>query len=208
MVLPDNRNSPPNPNRTRISDSEFRLRNLLKNAPQDLWLDTIRRTRGDAHNGLIYWMLSQPQCDFAVAAHAFYRSNPAHFVDNPQPLPARPGPDNLFAVVLFNWDTGSYRTHKLRVEAQDAHPRMIARLNQKLMVYMNGRNLPFRVPPEFQRPEGGQPVQVPAHLSPDDHPRIWSLYADLGLAVPDSPPGLKRKLSAAKGLLRKVGIAI
>ena len=94
MVLPDNRNAPPNPNRARISESEFRLRNLLKHAPQDLWLDTIRRTRGDAHNGLIYWMLSQPQCDFAVAAHAFYRRNPANQVDHPQPLPARPGPDN------------------------------------------------------------------------------------------------------------------
>ncbi len=203
MVLPDNRNGLPNPTRARISDSEFRLRNLLKRAPQDLWLDTIRRTRGDAHNGLIYWMLSQPQCDFAVAAHAFYRGNPANHVDNPQPLPARPGPDNLFAVVLFNWDTGSFRTHKLKAEAQDAHPRMIARLNQKLLVHQHG-NLPFRIPPEFQRPEGGQPLQVPAHLSPDDNPQIWALYADLGLQVPDDPPGFRRKIAKIRDVLRRL----
>ena len=205
MVLPDNRNAPPNPNRARISESEFRLRNLLKHAPQDLWLDTIRRTRGDAHNGLIYWMLSQPQCDFAIAAHAFYRSNPANYVDQPRPLPARPGPENLFAVVLFNWDTGSYRTHKLKVEAQDAHPRMIARLNQKLLVHAAG-GLPFRIPEELCQPTGGQPAQLPAHLDPDGNLGIWSLYADLGLAVPDSPPGFLRKIMRARKLLRKVGI--
>ena len=206
MVLPDNRNAPPNPNRARISESEFRLRNLLKNAPQDLWLDTIRRTRGDAHNGLIYWMLSQPQCDFAVAAHAFYRTNPSNFVDNPQPLPARPGPDNLFAVVLFNWDTGSYRSHDLKVTAKDAHPRMIARLNQKLLVYEKG-TLPFRIPRELQRPEGGQNLHVPTQLSPDENPAIWSLYADLGLDVPDSPPGFLRRLSRVRNLLKRVGIS-
>lgn len=206
MVLPDNRNGPPNPNRARISESEFRMRNLLKHAPQDLWLDTIRRTRGDAHNGLIYWMLSQPQCDLAVAAHAFYRSNPANYVDNPQPLPARPGPDNLFAVVLFNWDTGSFRNHKLLVETQDAHPRMIARLNQKLLVHAAGQ-LPFRVPAELQRPEGGQPMQVPSHLSPDHNPKVWSLFADLGLLVHDSPPGLMRKLAVFRNLFRRLNFA-
>ena len=206
MVLPDNRNAPPNPNRARISESEFRLRNLLKHAPQDLWLDTIRRTRGDAHNGLIYWMLSQPQCDFAVAAHAFYRSNPANQVDHPQPLPARPGPDNLFAVVLFNWDTGSYRSHKLKVQAQDAHPRMISRLNQKLLVHAAG-SLPFRIPNELCRPTGGQSALVPSHLDPDNNPEIWPLYADLGLAVPDSAPGFLRKIARARTLLRKVGLS-
>lgn len=205
MVLPDNRNAPPNPNRARISQSEFRLRNLLKHAPQDLWLDTIRRTRGDAHNGLIYWMLSQPQCDFAIAAHAFYRSNPVHYVENPQPLPARPGPDNIFGVVLFNWDTGSYRTHRLKVETQDVHPRMVTRLNQKLLVHAAG-HLPFRIPPELLRPEGGQPAQVPAYLSPDDSPHIWSLYADLGMQVPETPPGFRRHMALARALLRKIGI--
>jgi len=205
MALPDNRNAPPNPNRTRISDSAFRLRNLLKNAPQDLWLDTIRRARGDAHNGLIYWMLSQPQCDFAVAAHAFFRSDPAHHVDNAEPLPARPGPDNIFAVVLFNWDTGSFRNHRLRVETRDADPRMIRRLNQKLLVHEGG-NLPFRIPPELQNPKGGQPAQVPAYLCPDNTKHIWALYADVGLAVPDTPPGLPRALGRARGLLRKVGL--
>lgn len=205
MVLPDNRNAPPNPNRTRISESEFRLRNLLKHAPQDLWLDTIRRTRGDGHNGLVYWMLNQPQCDFAVAAHAFYRSNPADHVDNPKPLPARPGPDNLFAVVLFNWDTGSFRTHNLKVEAQDAHPRMIRRLNQKLMVLPKG-GLPFRVPQELAQPVGGTSASVPASFSPDDVNYVWSLYADLGLNVPDSPPGFQRSLAKAKNLMRSIGL--
>lgn len=202
-MLPDNRNGQPNPTRARISDSEFRLRNLLKRAPQDLWLETIRRTRGDAHNGLIYWMLSQPQCDFAVAAHAFYRSNPASHVENPQPLPPRPGPENLFAVVLFNWDTGSFRTHKIRIEAQDAHPRMIARLNQKLLAQPHG-SLPFRIPQEFQSPEGGTPRQIPAHLSPDDNLQIWSLYADLGLQVPHDPPGIKRKLAKTRDILLRL----
>ncbi|SFS19508.1 hypothetical protein [Yoonia litorea] len=188
-----------------MSDNDFRIRNLLKHAPQDLWLDTIRRARSDAHNGLIHWMLSQPQCDFAVAAHAFYRSNPAQHVDRPQPLPARPGPDNLFAVVLFNWDTGSFRTHNLMVEAQDAHPRMMSRLNQKLLVHATN-SLPFHIPTEFQRPQGGVPAQVPSQLSPDTDPRIWSLYADLGLNVPDQPPGLGRKLASAKNLIRKIGL--
>ncbi|WP_333711826.1 hypothetical protein [Yoonia sp.] len=202
MVPSANQNAPQNPNRARISDSEFQLRRLLKEAPQDLWLDTIRRTRGDAHNGLIYWMLSQPQCDFAVAAHAFYRTNPAQHVENPQPLPARPGPDNLFAVVLFNWDTGSFRNHKLRVEPQDAHPRLIARLNQKLLVH-EAAGLPFRIPPQLQRPKGGQTAQVPARFSPEDVRDIWSLYADLGLQVPDSPPGIRRTLEGVRGIIRK-----
>ena len=205
MVLPDNRDAQSNPARARISESELRLRNLLKGAPQDLWLDTIRRTRSDAHNRLVYWMLSQPQCDFAVAAHAFYRSNPAQFIDNPAPLPPRPGPENLFAVVLMNWDTGSFRTHNLRVEAQDAHPRMISRINQKLMVHAPG-SLPFRIPRELRQPKGGQPMALPGFLSPDEQRNLWSLYADLGLNVPDTPPGWRRRVAVAKGVMQKMGI--
>lgn len=206
MVLPDNRNAPPNPSRARISDSELRLRNLLKGAPQDLWLETIRRARSDAHNRLIYWMLSQPQCDFAVAAHAFYRSNPASFIDTPRPLPPRPGPENLFAVVLMNWDTGSFRTHNLRVEAKDAHPRMISRINQKLMVYPKG-SLPFHVPQKLRDPKGGQPLVLPNYLSPDDARDLWSLYADLGLHVHDNPPGLRRVIANTKDFLRRFKIS-
>ena len=83
MVSPDNQNAAPNPNRAKVSASEVKLRRILRDAPQDLWLETIRRTRSDAHNSLIYWMLSQPECDFAIAAHAFYRSNPAAQLDHP-----------------------------------------------------------------------------------------------------------------------------
>lgn len=206
MAFSDNQNAPPSPNRANVSESEVALRRALKGAPQDLWLDTIRRTRSDAQNGLIYWMLSQPECDFAIAVHAFYRSNPAIHLDNPRPLPPRPGPLNLFALVLLNWDTGSFRHHSLRVEPSDAHPRVIAQLNQKVLAYPRGA-LPFTIPKPFLNPEGGFPAQVPPYMSPDDSPHLWPHYADLGLRVHDTPPGMKRRVEWAKDLLRKVGLS-
>lgn len=205
MVSPDNQNAPPNTNRAKISDSEVVLRRVLRDAPQDLWLDTIRRTRSDAHNGLIYWMLSQPECDFAIAAHAFYRSNPVFHVDNPQPLTLRPGPAHIFALVLVNWDTGFFRTHNLKVEPVDVHPRILTRLNQKMLVHPRG-TLPFQIPKELLQPKGGVPAQVPSRLSPDDAPHLWPIYADLGLQVPDTAPGIQRRVDKAKDLLKKIGI--
>jgi len=203
MAFPDNQNTPPNPNRAKVSDSEVALRRALKGAPQDLWLDTIRRTRSDAQNGLIYWMLSQPECDFAIAVHAFYRSNPAVHLEDPKPLPPRPGPSNIFAQVLLNWDTGSFRTHYLKVEPIDAHPRVIARLNKQIAAYPRG-SLPFTIPNAFLNPDGGLPVQVPPHMSPDDSAHLWPHYADLGLRVPDTAPGMPRRIEWAKGIWNKV----
>ena len=198
-------NTPPLTIKTKTTESELSLRRVLKSSPQDLWLDTIRRTRGTDHDGLVYWMLNQTECDFAVAVHAFYRSNPAQFLDNPRPLPSRPGPSEIFALLLLNWDTGSYRTHRLQVAAIDADPRLIARINQKAMVHPRG-SLPFNVPPQFLNPVGGSPAQVPAHLSPDDARHLWPIYADLGLQVPKSPPGIRRTIARAKDVLQRIGL--
>jgi hypothetical protein len=181
--------------------SEAALHRVLKSAPQDLWLDTIRRTKGAEHDGLIFWMLNQPQCDFAIAVHAFYRSDPGMHLDIPRPLPARPGPSDLFAQVLLNWDTGYYRTHDLAIEKQDVDPRLLVRIGQKVMARPRG-SLPFNIPPRFLQPQGGRPAQVPPHLSPDDAKHLWPLYANLGLRVPPAAPGLKRKIAKVRDLLQ------
>lgn len=183
------------------SVSETALRHILGPAPQDLWLDTIRRAKGPEHDGLIFWMLNQTQCDFAVAVHAFYRSDPSQHLDLPRPLPARPGPADIFAQVLLNWDTGYYRTHKLAVQNQDVDPRQLVRINQKVMARRRG-SLPFSIPPRFLQPQGGEPAQVPAHLSPDDARHLWPLYADLGLRVPAAAPGLPRQVAKARDVLQ------
>ncbi len=206
MVSPDNQNAPPNPNRVKVSESEVALRRILRDAPQDLWLDTIRRTRSDAHNGLIYWMLSQPECDFAIAAHAFYRSNPVFHLENPKPLSLKPGPWDIFSLVLVNWDTGFFRTHNLRVEPVDVHPRVLARLNQKMLAHPRG-SLPFQIPKELLDPQGGTSLLVPPRLSPDEAKHLWPIYADLGLSVPDTAPGMPRRVERAKGLLKRMGIS-
>jgi len=204
MITSNNKNAPPRANRTKVSESEVKLRRLLRDAPQDLWLDTIRRTRSDAHNDLIYWMLNQPECDFAIAAHAFYRANPALQLENPKPLSVRPGSDNLFAVVLVNWDTGFFRGHTLKVEPVDAHPRVVARLNEKISLTPRSE-LPYTIPHKLLHPEGGEPAHLSPQLSPDEVPYLWALYADLGLRVPDTAPGIQRKVGKAKGLWKRVG---
>ena len=205
MVSPDNQNAAPNPNRAKVSDSEVKLRRILRDAPQDLWLDTIRRTRSDAHNGLIYWMLSQPECDFAIAAHAFYRSNPIAHLENPKALPLHPSAANMFALVLINWDTGFFRTHNLKVEAVDVHPRVLAGVQEKMLGFPRG-SLPFKIPQKLLSLEGGTTAHVPPTLSPDNVVNLWTIFADLGLHVPDTAPGMKRRLEQARGLLKKVGI--
>ena len=202
MFISDNVNAAPMSRRPKLSEGEIRLRRLLKRSPQDLWLDTLRRAHGPEHNSLVYWMLNQTECDFAIAAHAFYRSNPAYHLDNPKPLPQRPGPSQLFALVLLNWDTGSYRTHRIQLGAEDAEPRAIARLRQKMMAHPQG-SLPFKVPQRFLAPTGGAPMKVPPHLLPDEAPHLWSLYAELGLAVDEAPPGMARKIARAKSLFHR-----
>ncbi|WP_168769212.1 hypothetical protein [Yoonia maricola] len=180
----------------------MQLRRILKSAPQDLWLDTVRRTKGPEHDGLVYWMLSQTECDFAIAVHAFYRSDPAQYLDNPRPLPQRPGSSDLFALVLLNWDTGSYRTHRLQVDSSDAEPRIIARVRQKVMAHPQGA-LPFKIPQRFLEPAGGAPIKVPPHLLPNEAPHLWSLFAELGLDVDAAPPGFARKKAWVKSLFKK-----
>lgn len=182
------------------------LRRALKSSPQDVWLETLRRTRGPQHNSLVYWMLSQTECDFAVAVHAFYRSDPARYLDDPKPLPQRPGHADLFALILLNWDTGYYRTHRIQVDPVDADPRAIARTKQKLMVHSQGA-LPFKIPQRFLEPTGGAAIKVPAHLQPDQAPHLWPLFAELGLDVDAAPPGFARKIARAKAMFRKFKIS-
>ncbi|MEJ8562374.1 hypothetical protein QTO30_14830 [Yoonia sp. GPGPB17] len=178
------------------------LRRVLKSSPQDLWLDTLRRTRGPEHDTLVYWMLGQTECDFAIAVHAFYRSDPVLHLDDPKPLPLRPGPSDLFALVLLNWDTGSYRTHRVQVEPLDADPRAIARTKQKLMAHPQG-SLPFKIPQRFLEPTGGAPIKVPPHLQPNEVSHLWSIFSELGLQVDANPPGFVRRVARAKALFQR-----
>ncbi len=197
------RNANPKPKAdsdARQSTAEAALRRVLKTAPQDLWLDTIRRTRGQTHNQLIFWMLSQTECDFAVAVHAFYRSDPGYHLDNPKALSPRPGPDDIFDLALLNWDKGYYRAHKLQLGQRDIHHRTLARINQKAMARPRG-SLPFNIPARFLQPDGGAPLALPPHLNPDNAAHLWSLYNTLGLHVPSAAPGLSRRMAKAKNVL-------
>lgn len=203
MVNPEVINAQPVVNSPKPSENEIRLRRILKSSPQDLWLETLRRAQGTKHDGLIYWMLNQTECDFAVAVNAFYRSNPAQFLDMPRPLLQRPGPSDIFALVLLNWDTGSYRTHQLEVATIDVDSRLIARVRQKAMAHPHG-SLPFRIPQRFLEPTGGTPVKLPRHLMPDEAQHLWPLFRDLGLAVDAIPPGIGRKIMRARSLFRRI----
>lgn len=173
--------------------AEHAIRRVLKGAPQDLWLETIRRARYASHNSLISWMLQQPECDFAVAVHAFYRSNPAQHLDKPLPLPPQPDTDEIFARVLLLWDMGYFRHHELCIEEQDAPLRQIARLNQKVLARPR-EVLPFQIPQRFLQPTGGRPMQLASHLSPSEAHDLWVKYAQAGLDVPPVAPGISRKI--------------
>ena len=85
------------------------------------------------------------------------------------------------------------------------HPRVLARLNQKVLVHPRA-SLPFQIPKELLDPKGGVPAQVPTRQSPDNAPHLWPIYADLGLQVPDTAPGIQRRVDKAKDLLKKIGI--
>ncbi|WP_341368057.1 hypothetical protein [Yoonia sp. BS5-3] len=180
--------------------AETALQRVLKSAPQELWLDTIRRCKGPQHDGLISWMINQPQCDFAVAVHAFYRSDPGHYLDLPRPLPTAPEPSDIFAQLLINWDAGYYRDHQLAVDKRDIDPRQLVRINQKIAARPPG-SLPFSVPKRFLDPVGGAARLLPPSLSPDNARHLWPIYAQLGLQVPPSAPGIRRTLAALSARL-------
>ena len=179
------------------------LKRILKSAPQDLWLDTIRRADIKTHGELICWMLDQTECDFAVAVHGFYHSDPAYHLDNPKPLPPRSAPGQIFAQVLINWDKGYYRSQKLQVQMRDAHPRVIAKINQKSMARPRG-SLPFTIPARLLNPSGGEPLNLPPYMSPDDAAHLWPIYNALGLRVPAAAPGLPRRMAKARTIIDKI----
>ena len=190
------------PTNPKISDAEIILRRVLKSSPQALWLDTIRRTKRCTHTSLIQWMLNQTACDFAVAANAFYQSDPVGLLDNPKPLPQRPQANEILAQVLLNWDTGSYRSHTLMLEPVDVQPRAISRLNQKVMARPRG-SLPFMIPDRFLHPQGGTQMELPHYISPSDAHHLWPLYHELGMDVPCTPPGLKRRIARIKNFFQR-----
>lgn len=189
---------------TTDSDSALAaLKRILKSAPQDLWLDTIRRADIKGHGELICWMLDQTECDFAIAVHAFYHSDPAYHLDNPRPLPARSTPGQVFGQVLINWDKGYYRFHNLQIEMRDAHPRVIARINQKSMARPRG-SLPFTIPARLLDPTGGKALHLPSYMSPDDAAHLWPIYNALGLQVPATAPGLSRRMAKARAIIDRI----
>ena len=205
MLSPDSHSASHALEKSKISESEIILRRVLKSSPQSLWLDTIRRTRGPEHDTLVYWMLNQTECDFAVAVHAFYRSKPADHLDDPRPLPTRPGPSEIFALVLHNWDTGSYRTHRLKVENVDVNARTLTRVNQKAMARQRG-TMPFTIPSRLLQPIGGSVVPVPPYMLPSEASHLWPLYHDMGMRVPDTPPGIRRKLAKFIDFIKGFGL--
>lgn len=190
------------PTQTDEAEALAALQRILKSSPQELWLDTIRRTRIGRHDSLILWMLNQTECDFSVAANAFYHSNPAQYLDEPKPLQVLAQRRKIFAQVLLNWDKGYFRPHQFLVEPRDADPRDIAKLNQKAMARPRGSQ-PFVIPSRFLHPSGGERMVLPRHLSPKDAPHLWPIYTTLQLRVPASPPGLARSFAEATRAVRK-----
>ncbi|MEJ6405060.1 hypothetical protein [Yoonia sp. 2307UL14-13] len=188
---------------TRIGDADAALRRILRTAPQDLWLDTIRRADMTRHADLIHWMLNRTECDFAVAVHAFYHSDPVSHLTDPLPLPQRPDTTQHFATILRNWDTGFYRNHRLGLNDQDVDPRLIRRVNQKLLAWPRGA-LPFHVPPKFLDLTGGAPIDLPTHLDPNEARHLWQLYRTLGLRVRRSAPGLPRRFARVGKALGRI----
>lgn len=188
---------------TDLLQADTALRRILRSAPQDLWLDMLRRADTARHADLIHWMLNRTECDFAVALHAFYRSDPISHLTDPLPLPQRPEPTQHFATILRNWDTGFYRTHRLQLEAQDVDPRTVRRVNQKLMAWPRGA-LPFHIPAKFLDLTGGAPVALPPHLDPNEARHLWEIYRTLGLRVRRSAPGLSRRFARVGKALSKI----
>jgi hypothetical protein len=145
-------------------------------------------------------MLDQPECDFAIAVHAFYRSDPAQHLDAPSALPPHPSSDQVFARCLINWDTGYFRTHRLKVEECDAPLRQISRIHQKVIARQRA-SLPFRIPQRFLEPVGGELLQLSDNLNPENTKDLWIKYAHAQLDVPSAAPGLPRKFAA---IMRKL----
>lgn len=178
------------------------LQEILKDAPQDLWLMTAFRTQSAIHDPLIHWMLDQTQCDFSIALWAFYRSEPCQYLEDPVPLPTHPDHSQIFAQLLRNWDTGFYRTHELAV---DVDQRYRSRLKQKLLAWPRGA-LPFSVPSAFLESEGGRTIQLPAHYDPDTVPHIRAVFdaCDLRLAT----PGRLNATAVVRDLFRRLSSKI
>lgn len=192
------------PRNARHVRREDALKALLRVSPPDVWYDVLRRADPDTHGALILWMVNQKDCDFAVAVHAFLQSAPDYAVRRGLPLPAHPGPDQIWAAVIHNWHRGLYRSHEIACDAGDLQG--FARLLRAALDQRRPDTLSFPVPAPLLDLDGGRPVSVPASASPDQSFRVWHLYRALGLRVDPAPPGLRRVLAhALRGMEEHLG---
>lgn len=171
------------------------LKGVLDETPAEFWYEVIRRTHGSAHDDLILWMVRDKRCDFSVAAYALLTS------DLPSAL--RTGSTHssrlhIARTIIANWEAGYYREHAIDC-TPDTH--YTARLLREAMAMCKRSDIAGRIPKRFLSPVGGQPHDLPLHLSPDHNMDVWVLMQAAGLSVGSRPPGL---LSKIRGIARRL----
>lgn len=166
---------------------------FLKDAPQDLWLDMVDQLNFDQHDWIAHWMLMQPECDRSVAITLFHAASGPYFLKEKLPLPDVPQVHELHAVILQNWENGSYRTAEISLDQAEGSSTYRADA-QRLQNAIDSVTDPvFEVPAEFLDLKGVRALLVPANLAPNEVLKVWKIYAPLDLRVHHLPPGPERE---------------
>ena len=181
---------------------EDALKLRLRRSPPDLWYEIARRADPNHHADLLFWMLNQKQCDFAVAAHILLTGPIRYHIEAQTPLPTHPDETTLWAVVLMNWMRGHYRAHDVACDRADLDPHLDSL--RATLAARKGKETSFPMPEALLDLSGGHVTQLAAADDPDQDPDLWRLCHDLELTTLSAPPGLGRHVAQAQRTVRKL----
>lgn len=157
----------------------------LRGKPQDVWLEMAGILNWDNAGRVFEWMVSQPECDRAVAARLLWLSSLAKLPDSAAALPGEGR--RIGAQILGNWDNGFYRDSKLALSLED--------VSGIVSDYRQRSSSAVKIPSEFLGPFHGRKPRLRRRDDPTSNPQVWDLCANLGSEV-GRRPDLSRPLKA------------
>lgn len=192
------------------------LRTWLKDQSSDVWFATVNHLNWDKSVPLLKWIVSQSQCDKAVAAKIFWLADPAFFacqIASGKGVPSWSESWPLVEAILGKWRSGFYQHAELAWPDEDSRASIIHYLRR--VRETSGAAQALEIPRDLFGPLPGRPPRVPPELTPGENSELWDMLkrqgtfagprpgsdewqAERSKAAADSPPRILPRLFGRK----------
>ena len=149
----------------------------LADKDPDVWFEVSHCLDWDSAEGVLDWIVSQPQCDKANAAFIFWGADPLWHLPRIGTSEHDPDGFRLIDKILKNWKAGFYTRAEI-AWTEDHRAKY-----QQVLAGIWGKRDPMAIPPELLAPWKGRRPKVPKALLPRNNAVLNGLLRNLGTWV-------------------------